>query len=67
MQSLAQTGHIVSTIYLVLVCTNGSNAALKSAPERAGIRNKLMNVQHRMSNVEFPIKTYSVFTFNIRC
>ena len=32
MKSLAQTGHIVSTVYLVLVCKKGSNAILKSAP-----------------------------------
>ncbi len=40
LQSLAQTGHIVSAVYLVLVCKKGSNAILKSAPGRAEIRNR---------------------------
>jgi hypothetical protein len=38
--SLAQTGHIVSAVYLVLVCKKSSNGILKSAPGRAEIHNK---------------------------
>jgi hypothetical protein len=39
-QSLAQTGHVVSAVWLVLVCKKGSNAILKSAPGRAKIKNR---------------------------
>jgi hypothetical protein len=39
LQSLTQTGHIVSVLYLVLVCKKGSSAILTSAPGRAQIRN----------------------------
>ena len=45
LQSLAQTGHIVSAVYLVLVCKKGSNAILKSAPGRAEFQN--VNVRPR--------------------
>ena len=33
--SLAQTAHIVSAVYLVLACKKGSNSILKSASGRA--------------------------------
>ena len=38
-QSLAQTGHIVSALQLVLVCKKVSNAIHKSAPGQAAIQN----------------------------
>ena len=45
LQSLDQTGHIVSDVYLVLVCKKGSNAILKSALGRAEFQN--VNVRPR--------------------
>jgi hypothetical protein len=43
--SLAQTDHIVSTVYVVVVCKKGSYAILKSAPGQAKIQNG-MNPRH---------------------
>ena len=46
-QSLAQTDHMVSAVYLAIVCKKGSNAMLRPAAGRAEI--PTMSIQYQAS------------------
>ena len=52
-KSLAQTDHIVSSAYLVLVCKKGSNAIRKSAPGRAQTNPNFKIPKFRILKSEF--------------